>query len=223
MLWWAPPSGDSDTPAGRPGEDHLGPAIEPVDERVEPAADERIVDGADGDQVLAGQLVGETELPQRHEEIHLGDAELDVAPLRSRQPAQHPLRALLVVRRRLGREDTDLVDPARQVRRGRDVRREGHDPLPNLRRFRQPHQRPAHRLLRRGHRRVGGAEALRDDRGRQRRRDHRRRRGECRAPFRAQETFRRIGRERGPDIVLGYTQVRSAARPSGSGSAASSD
>src|SRR5215217_9479987 len=93
---------------GRAGENHLGPAVKPVDESVEPAADEWIVDGADGDQVLAGQLVGETELPQRHEEVHLGDAELDVAPLRTRWPAQHPLRALRVIGRRLSRQDTDL-------------------------------------------------------------------------------------------------------------------
>ena len=55
--WCAPPSGASVTPDGVPAKMNLRPDVERVDQRVEAAADERVVDRADRDQLLAEQLV----------------------------------------------------------------------------------------------------------------------------------------------------------------------
>ncbi len=62
--------------------------------------------------MLAGQFVGEAELAQGHEQIHLRDAEFDVLAGGRRLPPQHALRAALVVLRFCLGEDADLIDPA---------------------------------------------------------------------------------------------------------------
>src|SRR5205823_15060481 len=55
--------------------DEFAARIDAVDERVEAAADERVVDGADGQQQLAVELVAEAELAEQHEQVHLADAQ----------------------------------------------------------------------------------------------------------------------------------------------------
>ncbi|MEO9177202.1 MAG: hypothetical protein ABI317_16935, partial [Gaiellales bacterium] len=75
--WWAPPSRQAD--ARRGACDHEPRAVvERVDQRIEPAADERVVDRPDRHQQVTGVLVGEPELGEQQEEVHLADAELDV-------------------------------------------------------------------------------------------------------------------------------------------------
>src|SRR5258708_25486485 len=102
----------------RTGEDELTARIHAVDQRVEAAADERVVDGADGQQQLAVELVAEAELAEQHEQVHLADAQLDVLAARPGLPAQEPWHSR---RRRLPwvfGPDAGAVDPAAQV--GRD-------------------------------------------------------------------------------------------------------
>src|SRR5690349_4394362 len=85
--------------------DHLRADVEAIDQGIETAADEWVVDRTDRNQVLAGQFVREPELAERHEEVHLRNAELDVLPARTRQPIEHLLARILVVARLLLRED----------------------------------------------------------------------------------------------------------------------
>ena len=54
--WWAPPSGASVMPDGVPARMNRDLDVQRVDQRVEAAGDERVVDGADRDQRLAEQL-----------------------------------------------------------------------------------------------------------------------------------------------------------------------
>src|SRR5258708_38021908 len=102
----------------RTGEDELAARIDAVDQRVEAAADERVVDGADGQQQLAVELVAEAELAEQHEQVHLADAQLNVLAAWPGLPAQEARDGR---RRRLPRvfgPDAGAVDPAAQV--GRD-------------------------------------------------------------------------------------------------------
>ena len=125
--WWAPPSGARRDARRRPDEDEPRLDVERVDERVQAARDERVVDRADRDQPLAEQLAGQPELAEPQEQVHLADAELDV--LRPAGPGSQTSGALDVVAVRAGMrgEDAGAVDPAAEVRRDRDVRRGGHD------------------------------------------------------------------------------------------------
>ena len=102
--------------AGRGADDdEAGAVVEAVDQGVEPAAHERVVHGADGDEVLAVQLVPEPERVQGEEEVHLAEPELDVAAGGSLLPAQEPVDAEVVGL--LDRsEHPELVDPPAQVR-----------------------------------------------------------------------------------------------------------
>jgi hypothetical protein len=105
--------------------------IERVQERVEPARDERVVEGAQREQRLAGEVVGDAECPQEQEEIVLGDAELDVLAPRRLAPL-HRLgdpTVAEVIGTLLGEVDAAPVDPAGQMRGHRDVGRHGQDPL----------------------------------------------------------------------------------------------
>ena len=52
-----------------------------VVQRIEPARDERIVERADRQQPLAVDRMRQPERRQQDEQIHLGDAELDVLAL----------------------------------------------------------------------------------------------------------------------------------------------
>ena len=69
-------------PGRRADDDEAGAGVEAVDQRVEATADERVVDRADGQQVVVVQLVAEPEGVQQQEQVHLADAELDVPALR---------------------------------------------------------------------------------------------------------------------------------------------
>ena len=67
------------------------------------------------------QLVAEPERVQQQEQVHLADAELDVATVGRLPPAQQPAVAE-VVGLLVGREHAELVDPAAEVRATRSRR-----------------------------------------------------------------------------------------------------
>ena len=73
---------------GGTDDDEAGVGVEAVDEGVEPAQDEWVVDGADGDELLADQFGGEAEHGEHHKEIHLRDPELDVLAFGGVAPAK---------------------------------------------------------------------------------------------------------------------------------------
>src|SRR5919202_752039 len=60
---------------------------------------------------LAAQLVGQPELAEEHEQVHLGDAQLQVLAARPRLPAQQAGSFPVGVGRFDGRVDAHLVDP----------------------------------------------------------------------------------------------------------------
>ena len=57
-----------------------------VVQRIEAAAHERIVERADGQQPLAKQRVGQAQRRQHQEQVHLGNAELEVLAFRTHLP-----------------------------------------------------------------------------------------------------------------------------------------
>ena len=160
-LWCAPPSRDSETPDGVPAIDEARAGVRAVDERVEPAADERVVDRADRQQLHVLQLVGQPELAQQQEQVHLGDAELEVLAARGRLPAQRRALLLLVDRLVGRREHPAAVDPAAEARRDRDVGARGDDVARDRLDLGQVLQRARERLLRRGRARGRVAELRR--------------------------------------------------------------
>ena len=85
--WCAPPSGASVTPDGVPATTNRAPEYDRVDERVQAAQHERVVDRADRQQRLAGQVPGQAELAEQQEQVHLADAQLDVLAVRALGPA----------------------------------------------------------------------------------------------------------------------------------------
>ena len=99
-------------PEGVPAKMNLRAGVEAVDQGVEPAADERVVDGADRDEQLAGQLGREAELPSSMNRFISEMPSSMCWPLGRCVPAQQPLAFGLVVGALLRREDADLVDPA---------------------------------------------------------------------------------------------------------------
>ena len=130
-----------------------GAVVQRVDERVEPTADERVVHGADGQQVLAVQFVAETERVQHEEQVHLRQAEFDVSTLRPLVPAQQASFAE-VVDLGLRREHADLVDPPSEVGGDGDVWRRGDHSLGHLGEGGEVGEDATERLLRRD--RLGG-------------------------------------------------------------------
>ena len=147
LDWCAPPSGASVTPEGVATRMKRDADVQRVDERIEAARDERVVDRAERDQRLVEQLRGQPELGQPHEQVHLADAQLDVLAGRSGLPVE-----AAAARRRgratsVGREDAHPVDPAAQVGGHRHVRRGGHDARPKSVHPRQRGQRVAQDLL----------------------------------------------------------------------------
>ena len=117
-------AGEADPRRG-PADDESRPRVGPVEERLEPTHHERVVQGADREERHALNLVGEAELAEQEEEVHLRDPQLDVPSLRRDVPAQGPGVGLVDGRFREGRPHSDLVDPASEARRGADVRRDG--------------------------------------------------------------------------------------------------
>ena len=74
----------------RAHQDEPRSAIQPVDQAVERAADERVIDRSDWNQGLAEELAGEAELAQPHEQVHLADTKLDMLASGTRLPFQDP-------------------------------------------------------------------------------------------------------------------------------------
>ena len=91
--WWAPPFGRQRDAGRRADDDEPRAGVEAVDQRIEAAADERVVHRADRQQVLAVEVVSEPERVQQQEQVHLADAELDVLAGRRLLPPQQPVLA----------------------------------------------------------------------------------------------------------------------------------
>ena len=128
------------------GDHEARAVVQRVDQGVEPAADERVVDRPDRHQQMARVLVGEAELREQQEEVHLADPELDVLARGSHAPAQRvPLDALLV----LAAVDAHAVDPAAEVRRHGDVGSGGDEAARHVRLAAEIAQHAPERLLRR--------------------------------------------------------------------------
>ena len=70
-------AGEGD-PGRRAGEDETGARVGRVDDALERAHDERVVDGADRKEPFTLEVPGEAELPEQEDEVHLGDPHLDV-------------------------------------------------------------------------------------------------------------------------------------------------
>ena len=104
----------------RAGDDEASPVVEAVDQGIQAAAHERVVDGPDRKQMLPMELMAEAEGVQHQEQVHLADPQLDVLPVGGLLPAQQTSVAE-IVRLLLGTEHAHLVDPATEVRRHADI------------------------------------------------------------------------------------------------------
>ena len=102
-----------------------------VVQRIEAARDEGIIDRPDGQQPRAEQRLGQAERRQQQEQIVLGDAELDMPALRRADPVlgRGQLAVAEDVGMRRAGEEADLIDPAAEIGRDRDVGRGGDDAL----------------------------------------------------------------------------------------------
>ena len=101
-----------------------------VVQRIEPARDEGVVDRADGDHPLAEQAVRQPRRAKQQEEVHLGDAKLEVLPFGGEVPLGGRGDAVLdegITLRRAGKELAP-VDPWAKPRGAGHVGRGGHDP-----------------------------------------------------------------------------------------------
>src|SRR5262249_34029279 len=79
-------------------QDETGILITGVIERIEPALNERIVERADRDEALADDRMRESERGEQNEQVHLGDAELDMLPLGRKIPIESGGNALALER-----------------------------------------------------------------------------------------------------------------------------
>ena len=113
----------------RPCKHKLRPRVDAVDQCVEPAAHERVVDSADRQQELAVHLMTEAELTEQHEQVHLANAELDVLPAGIGLPTQQPRHRRRGRLPRIFGPHAGTIDPATQIGRDRHVRAGGHDAL----------------------------------------------------------------------------------------------
>ena len=106
----------------RADDDEARVLVAGVVERIEAAADEGIVERADRQQPLAEQRVRQPERGQHQEQVHLGDAELEVLALGAHLPAlrRHQPALLEHVLLAHHREQPAPVDP------GPEVGRDGH-------------------------------------------------------------------------------------------------
>ena len=91
-------------------------------ERIETALDEGIVERADRQQAAAKQRMRQAERRQHGEEIHLGDAELEMLTFRTELPFLRRGNPLVAegVGHDLAREQAPPIDP------GSEIRRDGH-------------------------------------------------------------------------------------------------
>ena len=131
---------------GRAGDDEPGVVVDAVDQRIETTQHERVVHGADREEVLAVVLVAQPELAEQHEQVHLADAELDVLTRRPGCPLQQASAAAVVGALGVG-VDAALVDPSAEVRGDRHVGRRGHDPLADAGHVGEAGQHATERLL----------------------------------------------------------------------------
>ena len=186
--------------ARRADQDRLAAGVDAERPRLQRAGHERVVDRADGEQRLAVARPRRAELAEQPDQVHLGDAELDVAAVVGLAPAHERVGVVgEPVDPVAQRPDPGLVDPAAEVRRRPDVRRDGHDPLGDGGRLaREVDEEAAERLLRGLRAAVLAAEVGRD-RGRL---DGEQRLGALQPPGGrgAQLRGRAAGRERCPRI-----------------------
>ncbi len=160
-----PTLGGQGHPGRCPHDYESAPVVDAVDKCIEPAQDERVVDGADRQQRLSEVLVGQPELAQQHEQVHLRDAELDVLAVRARLPAEQGVLGR-IVGGVFGREDAGLVDPAAEAGRDRDIGARCHDPPRDVVVVGQPGEDAPKGLLGRAGSRLHDCQAQRARRGR---------------------------------------------------------
>ena len=139
--------------------DELAARVERVIERIEATVDEGIVEGPDGKEGQARELVRLAEGAQGEEEIVLGDPQLDVLAFGGLLPPDGLRHALEGVG--LGAREVDAlaVDPRREMGRHGDVGRDRDDPVSD-RQAGESTQDAAEGLLGRAGRGVGLAELL---------------------------------------------------------------
>ncbi len=140
-------------------QDEAGVLVAGVVERIEAAGDERVVERADRDQPLAEQGMRQPERRQQQEQVHLGDAELDMLPLRREVPGvgRGDALGLEQVLHLLAREQAAPVHPRPEIGRDGDVGRGRDDAVrERLARARQLVEDQPEALLRR-HRGLLGA------------------------------------------------------------------
>ena len=110
---------------GRRDEDEASVLVAGVIQGIEPAGDERIVERADRQQPVAEKGMREAEGGEQDEQVHLGDAELDMLALRRKIPVERRGDALGLenVLHLLPRKKAAPVDQAAEIGRDGHVRR----------------------------------------------------------------------------------------------------
>src|SRR6185312_7331419 len=98
-------------------QDEAGLLVAGIVERIEAALNERIIERTDRDQAFAIDRMREPERRQQGEQIHLGDAELDVLALGREVPVERGGNALAL--ERVGElftgEQSAAVDPRSEI------------------------------------------------------------------------------------------------------------
>ncbi|MNK98910.1 hypothetical protein D3C87_1192890 [compost metagenome] len=111
--------------AGWRSDDHeAGILIAGIVQGIQSACDERVVDRANGQEPFPEERVGKTRGAQQKEQVHLGNAELDMLALRCELPFGR--RGNLLIHERVGtsvpREQLSAIDPWAQICRSGHVR-----------------------------------------------------------------------------------------------------
>src|SRR5262249_5874102 len=98
-------------------QNEAGVLVAGVVERIEPALNERVVERADRDEALAVDRVREDERGEENEQIHLGDAELDVLASGREIPTKRRGNALAAERigERLAGKYSARVHPGAEI------------------------------------------------------------------------------------------------------------
>ena len=156
-------------PGRCPAEHEARPRVDGVDDALERAHHERVVERPDRKQTLALEVPRQPELPEREHEVHLGDSHLDVLSGACDAPAQgrvlHGVVDVLV----FGAPDACLVDEAAEVGGHRHVRGDRHETFAHAVDAREIEQDAPERCLGRDLGRVAFGERRRHrDRRRQR-------------------------------------------------------
>ena len=124
----------------RRDEDEARILIAGVVQRIETALDERIVKRADRDEALAEKRMRKPERGEQDEQVHLGDAELDMLALGREIPGEGRGDALGLeqILHVLAREEAAPIDEGAEIGRDGHVGRGGDDPLGDLARSSAP-------------------------------------------------------------------------------------